>query len=104
MLTLVQRVFWNPLAHEENRKLTDIRPSEFIAAAVLVVLMVWIGVRPNDVLDRIRPSVETPPEDASRPSSAPPRTRGAPRHDAETSSQFTRADLAGDRAGDRARR
>ena len=26
--------------------------------AVLVVLMVWIGVRPNDVLDRIRPSVD----------------------------------------------
>ncbi len=58
MLTLVQRVFWNPFAHEENRKLTDVRPSEFIAAAVLVLLMVWIGVRPNDVLDRIRPSVE----------------------------------------------
>ncbi len=59
MLTLVQRVFWNPFAHEENRKLTDVRPSEFIAAATLVVLMVWIGVRPNDVLDRIRPAVET---------------------------------------------
>jgi NADH-quinone oxidoreductase subunit M len=58
MLTLVQRVFWNPFANEENRKLTDVRPSEFIAAAVLVVLMVWIGVRPNDILDRIRPSVE----------------------------------------------
>jgi len=59
MLTLVQKVFWNPFAHEENRELTDIRPSEFIAAATLVVLMVWIGVRPNDVLDRIRPAVES---------------------------------------------
>ena len=59
MLTLVQKVFWNPFAHEENRTLTDIRPSEFIAAATLVVLMVWIGVRPNDVLDRIRPAVES---------------------------------------------
>jgi len=59
MLTLVQRVFWNPLVHDENKKLTDIRPSEFIAAATLVVLMVWIGVRPNDVLDRIRPAVES---------------------------------------------
>jgi len=58
MLTLVQRVFWNPLVHEENRSLPDIRPSELLAAAVLVVLMVWIGVRPNDVLDRIRPSVD----------------------------------------------
>ena len=59
MLTLVQRVFWNPLVHAENRKLPEIRPSEFIAAAVLVVLMVWIGVRPNDVLDRLRVSVES---------------------------------------------
>src|SRR6476619_116183 len=59
MLTLVQRVFWNPATHDENRKLTDIRPSELVAAAVLVVLMVWIGVRPNEVLDRIRASVES---------------------------------------------
>ena len=58
MLTLVQRVFWNPFANEENRKLTDVRPSELIAASTLVVLMVWIGVRPNDVLDRVRPAVE----------------------------------------------
>jgi NADH-quinone oxidoreductase subunit M len=58
MLSLVQRVFWNPLQHEENRKLKDIRPSELVAAAVLVVLMVWVGVRPNDILDRLRASVE----------------------------------------------
>src|SRR5262249_3265750 len=58
MLTLVQRVFWNPVTHEENRKLTDIRWSELIAASVLVILMVWIGVRPNDVLDRLRVSVD----------------------------------------------
>ena len=58
MLTLVQRVFWNPLVHEENRELTEIRPSELVPALVLVALMVWIGVRPNDVLDRIRPSVD----------------------------------------------
>ena len=58
MLTLVQRVFWNPVTHEENRRLTDIRWSELVAASVLVVLMVWIGVRPNDVLDRLRVSVD----------------------------------------------
>jgi len=59
MLTLVLRVFWNPLVHDENKTLTDVRPSEFVAAATLVVLMVWIGVRPNDALDRIRPAVES---------------------------------------------
>ncbi len=59
MLSLVQRVFWNPMTREENKTLKDIRPSEFLAAAVLVVLMVWIGVRPNDFLDKIRTSVES---------------------------------------------
>jgi NADH-quinone oxidoreductase subunit M len=58
MLSLVQRVFWNPVVHEENRKLPDIRPSEFIAAAVLVAAMIWIGVRPNDLLSRLAPTVE----------------------------------------------
>jgi NADH-quinone oxidoreductase subunit M len=58
LLTLVQRVFWNPLKHEENRSLTDIRASELVAAALLVILMVWIGVRPDDVLNRVKPSVE----------------------------------------------
>ena len=58
MLSLIQRVFWNPLTRDENRRLPDIRPSELVAAGTLIVLMIWIGVRPNDVLDRIRPSVE----------------------------------------------
>ncbi len=58
MLSLVQRVFWNPLVHEENRSLPEIRKSEFVAASVLVVLMIWIGVRPNELLDRVAPSVE----------------------------------------------
>jgi NADH-quinone oxidoreductase subunit M len=59
MLTLVQRVFWNPLVHEENRRLTEIRPSELFAAAILILGMVWIGVRPNDVLSRLAPTVES---------------------------------------------
>jgi CBS domain-containing protein len=58
MLSLVQRVFWNRLGHEENRSLPEIRTSELTAAAVLVVLMVWIGVRPNDVLSRVQPTVD----------------------------------------------
>jgi NADH-quinone oxidoreductase subunit M len=59
MLTLVQRVFWNPIRHDENRKLPDIRPTELVAAAVLVVFMVWIGVAPNTFLDKIQTSVDT---------------------------------------------
>jgi NADH-quinone oxidoreductase subunit M len=59
LLTLVQRVFWTPLVHEENRELTDIRPSEFVACAALVVAMVVIGVAPNLFLDKIHGSVDT---------------------------------------------
>jgi len=58
MLWLVQRVFWNPLVHEENRHLPEIRRSEFLAAASLVFLTIWIGVRPNDVLSRLTPSIQ----------------------------------------------
>ncbi|MGH9367825.1 MAG: complex I subunit 4 family protein [Thermoanaerobaculia bacterium] len=58
MLTLVQRVFWNPLVHQENRGLKEIRPTELVAAGVLVAAMVWIGARPNDILARLGPSVE----------------------------------------------
>ena len=58
MLTLVQRVFWGPLVQEENEKIPEIRPTEFVAAAVLVVLMFWIGLRPNDFLSKIGPSID----------------------------------------------
>jgi NADH-quinone oxidoreductase subunit M len=91
MLSLVQRVFWGPLTRDENRTLPEIRPTELVAAAVLVVLMAWIGVRPNDFLDRIAPSVEevrrsvavrkaaaslSPPSRAER--AIPPRSAGFP--------------------------
>ena len=58
MLSLVQRVFWGPLTHEENRRIPEIRGTELVAAGALVLLMIWIGVRPNYFLDRLRPSVE----------------------------------------------
>jgi NADH:ubiquinone oxidoreductase subunit 4 (subunit M) len=54
----VQKVFWTPLVHDENRELKDIRPTELVAAAVLVACMIWIGVRPNDVLSKLSPTVE----------------------------------------------
>ena len=85
MLTLVQRVFWNPLVHEENRSLPEIRGTELVAASVLVLLMVWIGVRPNDVLDRIRPSVDalhasvSARQKAARLEASTPRLSGAKR-------------------------
>ncbi|HEY6147912.1 MAG TPA: NADH-quinone oxidoreductase subunit M, partial [Thermoanaerobaculia bacterium] len=77
MLWLVQRVFWNPLEHEENRSLTDVRMSELLSAAALVVLMAWIGVRPNDVLSRVAASVQTLQAQVSRKTAVASKTRPA---------------------------
>ncbi len=51
MLWMVQRVFWNPLVHEENRELEDINLREILAVAPLVVFIVWIGVHPTTFLN-----------------------------------------------------
>jgi NADH-quinone oxidoreductase subunit M len=50
MLSLVQRVFWNALRHEENRTLPDLTWQEALAFAPLGFLMVWIGVHPGTFL------------------------------------------------------
>ncbi len=50
MLSLVQRVFWNALRHEENRTLPDLTWQEMLAFAPMGVLMVWIGVHPGTFL------------------------------------------------------
>jgi NADH-quinone oxidoreductase subunit M len=50
MLSLVRRVFWNPLRHEENRTLKDLTWQEALAFAPLGLLMVWIGVHPTTFL------------------------------------------------------
>jgi len=59
LLTLVQRVFWTPVRHEENRSLTDIHASEFVVCAALVLAMLAIGLAPNLFLDKIHGSVDT---------------------------------------------
>jgi NADH-quinone oxidoreductase subunit M len=50
MLSMVRRVFWNPLRGEENRTLHDLTWQEVLAFAPLGILMVWIGVHPGTFL------------------------------------------------------
>jgi len=50
MLSLVQRVFWNALTHDENRTLQDMSWRELLAFSPLAVFMVWIGVQPGTFL------------------------------------------------------
>jgi len=57
MLWMVERVFWNPLRHEENRELKDMNPRELLAVAPLLVLMVWIGVHPTTFLSPMEAAV-----------------------------------------------
>jgi NADH-quinone oxidoreductase subunit M len=59
MLWMFQRVFWNPLVHDENRTLTDLNPRELLALAPLVVLIVWIGVHPTTFLSPMEAAVHS---------------------------------------------
>jgi NADH-quinone oxidoreductase subunit M len=58
MLWMVQRVFWNPLTHEENRELKDVNLRELLALAPLLVLIVWIGVYPATFLAPMEAAVQ----------------------------------------------
>ena len=58
MLWMVQRVFFGPITHEENRGLRDLLPREWIILLPLAALMLWIGLYPKPFLSRIETSVE----------------------------------------------
>ena len=57
MLSLVQRVFWNPLVHDENKELKDMNLRELVAVAPLIVLIIWIGVHPSTFLNPMEAAV-----------------------------------------------
>ncbi len=58
MLWLVQRVFFGPITHDENRTLADMKWNELAAVIPLIVMMIWIGIRPNTFLKPIEPAVQ----------------------------------------------
>jgi len=58
LLWLIQRVFFGPITNEENRNVKEIAWNEIAALVPLVILMVWIGVRPNVFLRKMTPSVQ----------------------------------------------
>lgn len=63
MLTLVERVFFGPLDNPRNRDLPDLSPRETVALAPLLVLIFVIGLFPNLLIQRMRPSVDAVLED-----------------------------------------
>ncbi|MEO8216847.1 MAG: NADH-quinone oxidoreductase subunit M [Acidobacteriota bacterium] len=58
LLWLVQKVIFGPITHEENRTMKDIAWNELLAVIPLIIMMVWIGVRPEPFLQRMEPSVQ----------------------------------------------
>jgi NADH-quinone oxidoreductase subunit M len=57
LLWLYQRVFWGPLDNPANKSLLDVNKRELGLLLSLVVLMVWIGIKPGVFFDIIEEPV-----------------------------------------------
>ena len=49
-------MIFNPLTHEDNKKLTDLTPRELVVLVPLLVGILWIGIYPKPFLRRMEPS------------------------------------------------
>jgi NADH-quinone oxidoreductase subunit M len=58
MLWMYQRVFFGPVNHAENAGLKDLTLRERLVFAPLILLIVWMGVAPQPILDRVQPSLD----------------------------------------------
>ncbi|MCB9903487.1 MAG: NADH-quinone oxidoreductase subunit M [Planctomycetes bacterium] len=59
LLMATRKLLYGPVVHEANRKLTDLNLREIGLMVPVVVLIVWIGVKPSYFLDRTEASVAT---------------------------------------------
>jgi NADH-quinone oxidoreductase subunit M len=58
LLWAYERIFTGPVDDEENARLIDLGLRETLILVPIVALVVFLGVYPKPVLDRIEPSVE----------------------------------------------
>jgi len=56
MLPMVQRVVFNRLADPANRHVPDLNGRELAVLVPLVVLILWLGLYPKPILDRMEPA------------------------------------------------
>jgi len=56
LLTALQRVIFNPLTQEGNKKLPDLTPRELLVLVPLLVCILWVGIYPKPFLRRMEPS------------------------------------------------
>ena len=58
MLWMYQRVFLGRVTNDENRGLPDLSLREGLVLLPIAIMIVWLGVRPGLVLDRVEASIE----------------------------------------------
>ncbi len=58
MLPMVQRILFNKLDKEENLTFPDLSRREMLVLAPLLILMIWIGVQPTPIMEKMGPSVD----------------------------------------------
>ena len=58
MLWMFQRVMFGPVTHAENEHLQDLSLRERLVFAPLILLIVWMGVMPQPILDRVQPALD----------------------------------------------
>ena len=56
LLTALQRVIFNPLAQDENKRLPDLTARELIVLVPLLICILWVGIYPQPFLRRMEPS------------------------------------------------
>ncbi len=56
LLGALQRVIYNPLDKHENEKLLDLSPRELAVLIPLLAGIIWIGVYPKPILERMEPA------------------------------------------------
>ncbi|HYM79883.1 MAG TPA: NADH-quinone oxidoreductase subunit M [Candidatus Limnocylindria bacterium] len=58
MLWMFQRVMFGPVKHPENERLSDLSMRERLVFAPLLLLVFWLGVQPQPLLDRMQPALD----------------------------------------------
>jgi NADH-quinone oxidoreductase subunit M len=81
LLWALQRIIFNPLDKEENKSLVDLSPRELAVLLPLLLGIIWMGLYPKPVLDRmasstqqyvdlLQPSLQRAPAPAPSPTEA----------------------------------
>jgi NADH-quinone oxidoreductase subunit M len=58
MLWMLQRVLFQEIKHEENKRLLDLNPREIFTLIPIILLIFWIGIYPQPILSRMEPAVK----------------------------------------------